>query len=188
MDKGITLNKNTFQIGIYRWEIMSIILILLISLLLWYVLYPVVKYQTQGSMKISRRLNFLKTESSLPAKNEEITNKVKFLDSLIQLSQNREIFNEPVVLEKIYSFADSAQCAIEKVQIDEPLEIGDGIEIPVLVKGTGKYKGIGKFIDKIENSNYAIRIRQLTMQNIKRGKVEIFLDFVIMENNIGKVE
>ena len=58
-----------------------------------------------------------------------------------------------------------------------------GIEIPVLLNGTGDYFSIGELVDKIENCNYAIRVRQIVIKTVKKSKVELFLDFVIMEKS-----
>lgn len=176
------INKSIFQIGLYRWEILTVISIIVGGLIIWHVLYPILSFQSIQSKTISRRLSFLKTADQLQAKSLKIKRKNNFLDSLIQASEMQQRFNEPVVLEKLYTYADTAKCTISKVQIDEPLEISSGIEIPVLLSGKGSYVAIGTFIGFIENCNYAIRIRQLTMKNTKKGIAELFLDFVIMES------
>ena len=176
------INKSIFQLGLYRWEIISLISVVILGLLIWHIVYPAVSFQSSRSSAIARRLSFLKTADQLKTKSLKIERKNKFLDSLIQASEMQQRFNEPVVLEKLYTFADTAQCAISKVQIDEPIEINTGVEIPVLLSGKGTYAAIGAFIDLVENCNYAVRIRQVTMKNTAKGIAELFLDFVIMES------
>lgn len=171
------------KIGLLRWEILSITSIIALVLLAWYVVYPIISYQWKQSTAISKEINFLKTEDMLPEKSNSIRKKADKIDSLLKITESRQGFNEPVIMKKMYMLSDSTGCTISKVQIGEPVNIGSGVEIPVLIQGAGKYSSIGKFTDGIENSNFATRIRQLTIKNDKKGDLgSIFLDFVIMES------
>jgi len=176
------LQKTLYKTGLLRWEIISGVCIIALIMLLGYVLVPAVTYQINRCSDIAKKMQFLRTSDQLPEKSKAITKKADIVDSLLQASKHRERFSEPVVLEKLYELSDSTGCTIAKVQISEPISVGSGIEIPVLLNGSGKYAAIGNLIDGIENGKYASRIRQLTMKNIGVDYVSIFLDFVIMES------
>ncbi len=178
----IKLHKALYKTGLLRWEIISGVCVIAILILLGYLFLPAVSYQISRCSDIAKKLQFLKTSDQLPAKSIATIKKADTVDSLLQASDQRERFSEPVVLEELYELSDSTGCTIVKVQINEPISVGSGIEIPVLLHGRGKYEAIGFFIDGIENGKYASRVRQLTMKNIREDYAAIFLDFVIMES------
>ncbi len=178
----ISRHKIAYKTGLLRWEIVTGLCILAIVALTWYAIIPAFSYQASRFSSVAKKLQFLKTSDQLPAKSAEITRKADMLDSLLQASEQRERFSEPAVLEKLYELSDSTGCTVEKVQISEPITIGTGLEIPVLLNGFGNYEAVGRFIDGIENSKYASRVRQLTMESIGVNNVSIFLDFVILES------
>jgi hypothetical protein len=176
------IQKSLYKTGLLRWEIGGGVCVIAVAVLLWSVLFPAVSYQINRCGGITRKLKFLKTSDQLPANSMAVTKKADIIDSLLQASEQRERFSEPVVLEKLYELSDSTGCTIAKVQISESISVGSGIEIPVLLHGSGKYAAIGNFIDGIENGKYASRVRQLTMKSLGDDNVSIFLDFVIMES------
>lgn len=177
--------ETLFRIGLLRWEILSVFGIIALVVLIWYAVLPIVSSQWKQCTSISKDISFLKTADLLPEKSNSIKSKADTIDSLLKMSENQKSFNEPVVMKKMYMLSDSTGCSISKVQIGEPISISSGIEIPVLLQGAGKYSSIGRFVDGIENSDFAARIRQLTVKNDKKGDYgSIFLDFVIMESSI----
>ncbi len=174
--------KFLFMIGLRRWEALSVISIVLFFLLIKYAFYPAASYQWKRFKGIISQIKFIKTADILPIKSASISKKTDKLDSLIHVAEKQIDFSEPLVLEKIYELSDSSGCTVSKVQIGEPIDIGTGFEIPVFLNGDGTYSAIGAFISGIENCDYAARVRQLTMKNIGRGNITIFLDYVIMKS------
>ncbi len=176
------MKKSSIQIGLYRWEFIGTVVLLVLFLLMWHGATPLITYQAQKTAAMVKRIRFFKIGDTLKEQSEKIKQKQSVIDSLITVSDLRQQFNEPSVLKHIYTFADSAQCTIAKVQIDEPIVIENGVEIPVLVNGSGSYASLGTLVNYVEQWNYAIRIRQLTLKKGRKDKGELFLDFVIMEN------
>lgn len=146
------------------------------------IIIPIINYQIKDGKDIIKKLEFLKTANTLDSKKSTLDKRISKVDSLINMSDNRESFSEPVIIEKIYSLADSAGCNISKVQIEEPVVLDIGLEIPVMLKCSGNYESIGKFTDGIENMNHATRVRQFSLKKIGRTKGEATIEFVIMEN------
>jgi Tfp pilus assembly protein PilO len=147
------------------------------------VAFPIASYQAGQFADIYKKFNFLKTAQSLPKKSKSIARRADIIDSLLKVSESWSRFSEPDVLKKMYALSDSTGCVVTKVQIGGPINVGSGMEIPVFVQGAGRYTSIGSFVAGIENSDFASRVRQMTMKNeMKDDYGTLSLDFVIMES------
>lgn len=165
-----------------RWEVLIVLLFTTIIIIVKSIILPIANSQITEGKEALTKLDFLKSTNSLDGKLLSLEKRISKVDSLINMSDNRESFSEPVIIEKIYNLAEQAGCNISKVQIEEPTSLNIGLEIPVMLKCSGNYEAIGKFTDGIENMNHATRIRQFSLKNIQRGNGEVSIEFVIMEN------
>ena len=181
----LTMDKNRYRIfttiGLLRWEIVFGIITVIFCLCIYYILYPISVVQITKCIEIAQQLTFLKNADTLPQKLI-LLERADSVESARILTKPQKVFNEPAVLKNVYTIADSVKCKIDKIQIVEPIYIGMGTEIPVLVNGRGMYHSIGAFVDAIEKEEYAVRISQLNLKNTGNGEGDFFLDFVIMEN------
>ena len=179
------MNSNSIKnlkIGIYRWYLLPVIMILLCGFIITAVMIPVIAGQIDNTREIIRQTGFLRTAGTLAARADNLDKRLRLIDSLITASQNQVRFEESAVLQELYDLSDSSGFDVAKIQIHEPVAADAGIEIPIIINGSGRYNSIGRLISGIENTGYSTRIRQVSMTNMKKGICRLYLDFVIMES------
>lgn len=180
----IALFKKWETIGLLKWDLTFVGIIGGVLAITLFAILPIARSQYQFGQKIVLMKHFLDNRESLDDRSARIAHEQGLLDSLIRAADSRDLFDEPLLIARLYELADSSGFAITKLQIDAPVQVADGREIPVIVKGTGKYEIMGKFIEGVENLNHAVRIRQLTLKGEKGGQVVVALDFIILENRV----
>lgn len=177
------IRKLIVRAGVFRWECFAILSVCIVMVFLWYCVYPLGASSWKQCAGLGRQIRFLREEKALPVRYDSVKRYLTILDSLIQLSRKQLPYNESEALKKIYAAGDSSGLLVAKVQINEPIVISQGKEIPVVVTGAGSYPAIGRFISIMENADYRIRIRQLSLRNGNNDKGSLSCDFLIMESN-----
>ena len=169
------------KLALLRWEIALSGFCLAVGLVAWYGLAPLAGVQIRAFARVKQDMAFPGRAEQLPQEIAAVRAKAARLDSLLLELENPRVFNEAEVLDILYSLADSAACDVGKVRIGEPVGVEGGAEIPIVFDGSGSYAAIGRFIDGIENMEYATRVRQVTMKAHGGDRGGVSVDFVIVE-------
>ena len=85
--------ETVIRIGLLRWEMLSIVSVIVLLLLAWYIVYPVIFFQWEQSAAISKEINFLKTEDMLPEKSYLLRISTIFLPYSIDDSTEHPVTN-----------------------------------------------------------------------------------------------
>lgn len=112
---------------------------------------------------------------------QQAKKEIIMLDSLLLHIENKQALSGGKLVDELYSYADSSGFVPGKIESGTPHILGDHLETALSVTGTGTYRAIGMFTEKIENCAQSTRIRQLTVKKGEQGTLESFFDVVILE-------
>ena len=174
-------SKNISRILLFRWEAMCACIVLALGVLAWGLCFPFAKKTVQDVVELSRSISFINKADSIAALTDCTRKQADALDSMIKATSDRQQFTEGTLPGAIYGIAAQAGIKASRVEIAVSAGVQEGRQIPVRFTGTGDYASCGMFIDGIESLNPSARIRVMSMKNAPRGAIDLFLDFVVME-------
>jgi hypothetical protein len=182
------LRKNKLNFPIIRagiaarrqWEIYAVLAGLALCLFTWFVCVPVARKTIFDIRQVQREYVFVNKVDSIITLTRNARVRADNLDSILKTTPVQEAFNEQSVPGMMYEFAHKAGVKASKVAIGGKNNTKDGVTLPVTFEGEGTFDECGQFIDFIENVNPACRIRVLNMRNSARGKIYLFLDFLLI--------
>ncbi|MFW5775540.1 MAG: hypothetical protein ACOCW2_04545 [Chitinivibrionales bacterium] len=165
----------------YLWYIISACMVAVCIMVVAFVIFPAGAMQWREWNDIKKDLNLAGQAGSFPHRIGRMRSGMTILDSLMTAVERKEPFTPSKALNLVYALADTSGCKTAKVQIDDPIAVEAGKEIPVTYTGEGTYRSIGRFMQGIENMHYATRIRQAVLRKTADDRGEVILDFIIME-------
>ncbi len=165
----------------YQWHMIATVIIASCVFFAVSVLVPNGVKQLEALKQIKKDLSLAARAEHFPYRIVRIRSNMEAIDSLLKVVEQKDRFTPAQALDLVYSLADSSECKTEKVQIDDPIPAVSGKEIPVTYIGRGTYHAIGRFVQGIENMQYATRIRQAVLRKTEGDLGELVLDFIIME-------
>ncbi|MBD3314530.1 MAG: hypothetical protein GF344_01975 [Chitinivibrionales bacterium] len=168
-------------ISIHRWYFALGLWLIALLAVIWYLIIPTSCARLADIAEIRADMAVATRAETLPRELATLQDEAKRIDSLLASFENQKAFREAQVVEKVYTLADSANCNVSKVEIGEPISVGDVVEIPIMLNGLGSYESIGKLIDGVENCEYATRVRQALLNKNGKDEGTLYLDFVVME-------
>lgn len=116
-----------------------------------------------------------------PRQKMELNRQIALLDSVMQKFEARNQRKEALLVDALYTYADSAEFKTEKMEVGVPQKTGTHYETAVSIDGSGEYRAVGTFVGKIENSSQSTRIRQLIIKRKENNETDVFIDLVIRE-------
>ncbi|MFW5775047.1 MAG: hypothetical protein ACOCW2_02050 [Chitinivibrionales bacterium] len=165
----------------YLWHLIAAIISAVCIVAVVSVCIPFWHKQWAAYREIKRELALANQAEQFPHRIRTMQADMAVLDSLLEVIEQKEPFTPANALDLVYTLADSFQCKTEKVQLEDPIPVAGGKEIPVTYYGQGSYHSIGRFVQGIENMHYATRIRQAVLKKQEDDRGELVLDFIIME-------
>jgi hypothetical protein len=171
------------RIGTRRWEAASGLLLAGLLVAVGYCFVPWSWRQIATIKTLRSELRSIRNIDSLGTAIAASHGAAAAIDTSLQAIHARRSFDEAQVVAGVYAMADSAGCGAAKVLINEPLTLANVKEIPILFDGSGAYAAIGRFVARIENMEYATRIRQITLKNGSNGQGTVVVDFIIMDSS-----
>jgi hypothetical protein len=175
-----SLQKNLNRILLFRWEAMCTCVVLALAIPAWNLCFPVAGKTAKDVAELAGNITVINKADSIAALADETRKQADALDSTIKATEGRQQFTEGTLPGELYNLTAKAGIKASRVEIAVSSGTQEGRQLPVRFTGTGEYNACGMFIDGIESLSPAARIRVMSMKNVPRGAVELFLDFVVM--------
>lgn len=171
-------------LGSLRWELFGLLCAACLAVLVSRVLWPLGREVFDTVKALQEKRLILGQSGALEHRLTQLAHERASIDSLLAILTNRPAFDEAQTVGMLYQLADSAGCKAGKVEIGEPIELNDIVEIPIQFVGEGSYAAIGKLVAGVENLTYVSRIRTMSLQ--KQGDGDngaVSIDFIVIEGN-----
>ena len=165
------------------WITLPLLLLLLAGLLIWFVHIPIGSQAISQGKHITQNFRIKKDASHFPARLKKINKELAVLDSVLGEVEGKKDATDQRIPDQLYVWADSAGFTAETVEAGMPQLVADHKETAVSITGKGSYASIGKFIASIESCSQSTRIRQLQIKRGEERHLEVFIDFVVREEN-----
>lgn len=164
----------------FRWEVFPVLFILILGILIYKLLVPMAYSVFQDALGVYNQAKMKEDSGTVEKRIVELQKKIIYIDSLVSHISDYDTLQSADVISDLYTLADSVGLSTSKIESGTVLKGSSFSETPVVVRGQGEYKSMGRFVAGIENLDIPTRIRQVTMKNKDDGEGELYLDFVIM--------
>jgi hypothetical protein len=169
------------KLALKQWDFAAVIALLIAVVVIWKVATSLGGDVYSGVKNVYCNMRMLKSADSIAALPELTRIKADKIDSCIKVASSVQMISEQAIPGMIYTLANQAGIKASKVEISGKIAAEQGSQIPVSFKGEGDYAGCGKFMDGVEHMQPAGRIRELNMKSSGINRIDLFVDFVLME-------
>jgi hypothetical protein len=169
------------KFALKQWDFAAVIALLIAAAIIWKVTTSLGTDVYSGVKNVYGNMRLLHFADSIAALPELTRMKADKIDSCIKAISSVQMISEQAVPGMIYTLANQAGIKASKVEISGKTAAEQGSQIPVSFRGEGDYAGCGKFMDGVEHMQPAGRVRELNMKNAGIGRIDLFLDFILME-------
>jgi Tfp pilus assembly protein PilO len=164
-----------------KWQIPILLGIAIIVTIIYLVHIPATVAIVKECVAVFNNQKALKHASEYSEQLVKIQNDIVILDSLLVSLKARKQSEQKNIVESLYAYADSAGLKTSKVEIGEPIQVEQHLEVAVTVKGNGSYESIGKFVETIENADQQVRIRDMVIKGAEERILAATIEFVKIE-------
>ena len=169
------------KLALKQWDCAAVIALLIAAAIIWKVATSLGTDVYSGVKNVYGNMRLLSCADSIAALPELTRIKADKMDSCIKAISSVQMISEQAIPGMIYTLANQAGIKASKVEISGKTAAEQGSQIPVSFKGEGDYAACGKFMDGIEHMQPAGRIRELNMKSPGINRIDLFVDFVLME-------
>jgi hypothetical protein len=169
------------KLALKQWDYAAVVALLIAAMVIWKVATSLGGDVYSGVKNVYCNMRMLKSADSIAALPELTRIKADKLDSCIKAVSSIQLISEQAIPGMIYTLANQAGIKASKVEISGKTALEQGSQIPVSFRGEGDYAACGKFMDGIEHMQPAGRIREMSMKSPGSNRIDLFVDFVLME-------